>query len=187
MEEEIQLHLDEAKELMQKAVEHTQQELAKIRAGKAMPNMLDGIMVEYYGTPTPIQQVSSINTPDARTLIIKPFERSLLNEVQRAITNSDLGLTPQNDGEVIRLSIPPLTEERRQNLVKQVKAEIEHGKISIRNIRKDTNNAIGKLKNEGVSEDDIKRGEDQVQALTNKYTEKLDELFAKKEKEILTV
>ena len=187
MEEEIQLHLDEAKELMQKAVEHTQQELAKIRAGKAMPNMLDGIMVEYYGTPTPIQQVSSINTPDARTLIIKPFERNLLNEVQRAITNSDLGLTPQNDGEVIRLSIPPLTEERRQNLVKQVKAEIEHGKISIRNIRKDTNNAIGKLKNEGVSEDDIKRGEDQVQALTNKYTEKLDELFAKKEKEILTV
>lgn len=187
MEEEIQLHLDEAKELMQKAVEHTQQELAKIRAGKAMPNMLDGIMVEYYGTPTPVQQISSINTPDARTLIIKPFERNMLNEIQRAITNSDLGLTPQNDGEVIRLNIPPLTEERRQNLVKQVKAEIEQGKISIRNIRKDTNNAIGKLKNEGVSEDSIKRGEDRVQALTNQYTEKLDELFSKKEKEILTV
>lgn len=187
MDEEIQLHLEEAKDLMRKAVEHTSHELSKIRAGKAMPNMLDGLMVEYYGTPTPIQQVSSINTPDARTIVIKPFERNMINEIQRAITNSDLGLNPQNDGEVIRLNIPPLTEERRQNLVKQVKQEIENGKISIRNIRKETNNSIGKLKNEGVSEDDIKRGEDQVQQLTNQYSEKLDELFLKKEKEILTV
>ena len=187
MDEEIQLYLDEAKELMQKAVEHTGQELSKIRAGKAMPNMLDGIMVEYYGTPTPIQQISSINTPDARSIVIKPFEKNMLNEVQRAITNSDLGLTPQNDGELIRLNIPPLTEERRQQLVKQVKQEIEQGKISIRNIRKDTNNSIGKLKNEGISEDSIKRGEEQVQALTNQYTDRLDELFVKKEKEILTV
>lgn len=187
MEEEIQLHLDEAKDLMKKAVDHTSHELTKIRAGKAMPNMLDGIMVEYYGTPTPIQQVASINTPDARTIVIKPFERKLINEIQRAITNSDLGLAPQNDGEVVRLSIPPLTEERRQSLVKKVKHEIEQGKISVRNIRKDTNNAIGKLKNEGISEDSIKRGEDQVQALTNQYTEKIDELYAKKEKEIMTV
>lgn len=187
MDEEIQLFLDEANDLMKKAVEHTGQELTKIRAGKAMPNMLNGIMVEYYGTPTPIQQITSINTPDARTLVIKPFEKNMLIEVQRSITNSDLGLTPQNDGEVIRLNIPPLTEERRQALVKQVKQEIEQGKISVRNIRKDTNNGIGKLKNEGISEDSIKRGEDQVQVLTNQYTDKLDELFAKKEKEILTV
>lgn len=187
MDEEIQLYLDEAKELMNKAVEHTTQELSKIRAGKAMPNMLDGIMVEYYGTPTPLQQIASINTPDARSIVIKPFERNTINEVQRSITNSDLGLTPQNDGELIRLNIPPLTEERRQVLVKQVKQEIEQGKISIRNIRKDTNNAIGKLKNEGISEDSIKRGEDQVQQLTNHFTEKLDEVFVKKEKEILTV
>ena len=187
MEEEIQMYLDEAKDLMRKAVDHTSHELGKIRAGKAMPNMLDGIMVEYYGTPTPIQQVSSINTPDARSIIIKPFERSLINEIQRAITNSDLGLAPQNDGEVVRLNIPPLTEERRQTLVKQAKQEIENGKISVRNIRKDTNNAIGKLKNEGISEDSIKKGEERVQALTNQYTEKLDELLAKKEKEILTV
>lgn len=187
MEEEIQMYLDEANDLMKKAVDHTAQELAKIRAGKAMPNMLDGIMVEYYGNPTPLQQVASINTPDARTLVIKPFEKSLINEIQRSITNSDLGLAPQNDGEVVRLSVPPLTEERRQGLVKQVKQEIEQGKISIRNIRKDTNNSIGKLKNEGISEDSVKRGEDQVQALTNQYTEKLDELFGKKEKEILTV
>lgn len=187
MEEEIQLYLDEAKDLMRKAVDHTSQELTKIRAGKAMPNMLDGIMVEYYGTPTPIQQVASINTPDARSIVIKPFERSLINEIQRSITNSDLGLAPQNDGEVVRLNIPPLTEERRQTLVKQAKAEIEQGKISIRNVRKDTNNAIGKLKNEGISEDSIKRGEEQVQKLTDHYTEKLDEIFAKKEKEILTV
>jgi ribosome recycling factor len=187
MEEEIQLHLDEAKDLMKKAVDHTSHELTKIRAGKAMPNMLDGIMVEYYGTPTPLQQVASITTPDARTIVIKPFERKLINEIQRAITNSDLGLAPQNDGEVVRLSIPPLTEERRQGLVKQVKQEIEQGKISVRNIRKDTNNAIGKLKNEGISEDSVKRGEDQVQALTNQYTEALDQLYAKKEKEIMTV
>ena len=187
MEEEIQLYLDEAKELMKKSVDHTAHELSKIRAGKAMPNMLDGIVVEYYGSPTPIQQVSSINTPDARSIVIKPFERNLLNEIQRAITNSDLGLAPQNDGEVIRLNIPPLTEERRQILVKQVKQEIEQGKISVRNIRKDTNNSIGKLKNEGISEDSIKRGEDKVQALTDQYTEALDTLLAKKEKEILTV
>ena len=187
MEEEIQLYLDEAKELMKKSVDHTAHELSKIRAGKAMPNMLDGIVVEYYGSPTPIQQVSSINTPDARSIVIKPFERNLLNEIQRAITNSDLGLAPQNDGEVIRLNIPPLTEERRQILVKQVKQEIEQGKVSVRNIRKDTNNSIGKLKNEGISEDSIKLGEDRVQALTDQYTEALDTLLAKKEKEILTV
>lgn len=185
--EEIQLFLDEAKELMEKTIRHTSQELTKIRAGKAMPNMLDGITVEYYGSQTPLQQIASVTTPDARTLVIKPFERKMVSEVERAIINSDLGLNPQNDGEVIRLNIPPLTEERRKNLVKQVKSESENGKISIRAIRKDTNESIKKLKNEGASEDDIKRAEDKVQALTDKFIAQIDDLTAKKEQEIMTI
>lgn len=143
--EEIELFLDEAKELMQKAVDHTAAELVKIRAGKAMPNLLDGIMVQYYGAPTPLNQVSSVTTPDARTLAIKPFERNLISEIEKAIINSDLGLAPQNNGEIIILTIPALTEERRVQLVKQAKAECEHGKISIRSVRKDTNESLRKL------------------------------------------
>ena len=185
--EEIQLFLDEAKELMEKTIRHTGHELTKIRAGKAMPNMLDGITVEYYGSQTPLQQIASVTTPDARTLVIKPFERKMVSDVERAIINSDLGLNPQNDGEVIRLNIPPLTEERRKNLVKQVKAESENGKISIRAIRKDTNESIKKLKSEGASEDDIKRAEDKVQALTDKFIAQIDDLTAKKEQEIMTI
>ena len=133
--EEIQLYLDEAKEMMQKAVNHTASELVKIRAGKAMPNLLEGIMVAYYGSPTPLQQVASVTTPDARTLTIKPWERNLISEIERSIINSDLGLAPQNNGEVNILTIPPLTEERRKNLVKQAKQECESGKITIRTIR----------------------------------------------------
>jgi len=130
--EEIELYLDEAKELMQKAVDHTAAELVKIRAGKAMPNLLDGVFVMYYGSPTPLSQVSSVTTPDARTLAIKPFERNLISEIEKAIINSDLGLAPQNNGEIIILTIPALTEERRINLVKNAKSECETGKISIR-------------------------------------------------------
>ncbi|MFA0962562.1 ribosome recycling factor [Roseivirga sp. BDSF3-8] len=185
--EETQLYLDEAKSLMVKAVEHTASELTKIRAGKAMPNMVDGIMVEYYGNSTPLQQVASVNTPDARTLLIKPWEKKVLNDIERAIINSDLGLNPQNDGETIRITVPPLTEERRASLVKQVKAEVENGKVSIRNIRKDTNNSLKKLDKEGVSEDEIKRAEDKVQKLTDSYTAELDKLSEKKEKDIMTV
>src|SRR5690606_11206898 len=137
--EEIQLYIEEAKELMQKAVDHTASELVKIRAGKAMPNLVDGIMVNDYGSPSPINQVSSVTTPDARTLAIKPWERNLISEIEKAIITSDLGLAPQNNGEVIILTIPPLTEERRKALVKQVKNECENGKISIRNVdRKST-------------------------------------------------
>src|SRR5690554_1357024 len=153
--EEIQLYIEDAKEMMQKAVDHTASELLKIRAGKAMPNLLDGLMVNYYGTPTPINQVSSITTPDARTLSIKPWERNLISEIEKAIINSDLGLAPQNNGEIIMLTIPPLTEERRKSLVKQVKNECENGKISIRTVRKDTNDALRKLQKEGVAEDEI--------------------------------
>ncbi|MCH7402383.1 ribosome recycling factor [Belliella kenyensis] len=185
--EEIQMHLDEAKEMMQKAVDHTAQELVKIRAGKAMPNLLDGIMVSYYGAPTPLQQVASVTTPDARTLAIKPWERNLISEIERSIINSDLGLAPQNNGEIIILTIPPLTEERRKGLVKMAKAETESGKVSIRTIRKDTNDNLKKLQKDGASEDDIKRAEDVVQKLTDQYSTKVDELLAKKEVEIMTI
>ena len=185
--EEIQLNIEEAKESMQKSVDHTASELVKIRAGKAMPNLLDGILVNYYGSPTPIQQVSSITTPDARTLSIKPWERNLITEIEKSIINSDLGLAPQNNGEIIILTIPPLTEERRINLVKQVKNECENGKISIRTIRKDTNEALRKLQKEGASEDEVKRAEDTVQKLTDSYSGKIDELFNRKEAEVMKV
>ncbi|AMQ55843.1 ribosome recycling factor [Algoriphagus sanaruensis] len=185
--EEIELFLDEAKELMQKAVDHTAAELVKIRAGKAMPNLLDGIFVEYYGSPTPLNQVSSVTTPDARTLAIKPFERNLISQIEKAIINSDLGLAPQNNGEIIILTIPALTEERRIQLVKQAKSECETGKISIRSVRKDTNESLRKLQKEGASEDAIKRAEEQVQKFTDNYSAKIDELLVKKEADIMKV
>lgn len=185
--EEIQLYLEEAKELMQKAVNHTSAELVKIRAGKAMPNLLDGIMVSYYGSPTPLQQVSSVNTPDARTLTIKPWERNLISEIEKAIINSDLGLAPQNNGEMVILTIPPLTEERRKQLVKLAKQETEAGKVSVRTIRKETNDSLKKLQKDGASEDEIKRAEEVVQKYTDQYSAKIDELLVKKEHEIMTV
>ncbi|MDG1278969.1 MAG: ribosome recycling factor [Algoriphagus sp.] len=185
--EEIELYLDEAQELMQKAVDHTAAELVKIRAGKAMPNMLDGIMVQYYGAPTPLNQVSSVNTPDARTLAIKPFERTMISEIEKAIINSDLGLAPQNNGEIIILTIPALTEERRISLVKQAKHECEEGKISLRTVRKNTNDELKKLQKDGASEDDIKRAEEKVQKFTDSYSVKIDELLAKKEIDIMKV
>ncbi|SHO63968.1 ribosome recycling factor [Algoriphagus zhangzhouensis] len=185
--EEIELYLEEAQELMQKAVDHTSAELLKIRAGKAMPNLVDGIMVPYYGAPTPINQVSSVTTPDARTLAIKPFERTLIGEIEKAIINSDLGLAPQNNGEIIILTIPTLTEERRVSLVKQAKNECENGKISVRNVRKDTNDSLKKLQKEGASEDDVKRAEEKVQKYTDQYIVKIDGLLEKKEAEIMKV
>jgi ribosome recycling factor len=185
--EEIEFYLDEAKELMQKAVDHTAAELVKIRAGKAMPNLLDGVFVNYYGSPTPLSQVSSVTTPDARTLAIKPFERNLISEIEKAIINSDLGLAPQNNGEIIILTIPALTEERRLQLVKNAKGECETGKISIRTVRKDTNESLRKLQKEGASEDAVKRAEDQVQKFTDAYSAKIDELLAKKEVDIMKV
>lgn len=187
MEEEISLHLQEAEELMDKAVAHTEQSLAKIRAGKALPNMVDGIMVEYYGSPTPITQVASITSGDARTLLVKPWEKNIIPDIERAIINSDLGVNPQNDGEMIRLIVPTLTEERRRDLVKHAKNEAEGGKISIRNVRKDINDQLKKLLKDGASEDAIKRAEDQVQQLTDSHTKKVDSLMEKKEKDIMTV
>lgn len=185
--EELEFYIEHAKESMDKALQHTNGALAKIRAGKAMPNMLDGLMVDYYGNPTPINQVATINSQDARTLLIKPWEKSIVGEIERAIINSDLGLNPQNDGELIRINIPALTEERRVELVKYARSEAEHGRVSIRNIRKDANDHLKKLLKEHVSEDNVRDAEDEVQKLTNQYTSKIEALLKKKEEDIMTV
>lgn len=183
--EEIELYLEEASDLMNKSIQHVGNELTKIRAGKANPSMLDGVLVAYYGANSPLNQVASVTSPDPRTLFIKPWEKNLIPEIERAIINANLGLTPQNDGQQIIINIPMLTEERRKQLVKQVGQEVEHGKVSIRNIRKETNEHLKKIK--GVSEDDLKNAEDHVQKLTDEFISKIDSLMKKKEAEIMTV
>jgi ribosome recycling factor len=185
--EDIEFYVEHARELMEKSLQHTAATLAKIRAGKAMPNMLDGIMVEYYGNPTPINQVASVNSQDARTLVIKPWEKSIVTDIERSIINSDLGLNPQNDGELIRINIPALTEERRFDLVKQAKGEAENGRVGIRNIRKDANDHLKKLIKEHVSEDDVRHAEDEVQKLTDQYISKIEDVLKAKEEDIMTV
>src|SRR6476620_7072168 len=176
--EEIELYLEDAKERMNKAINHVASELTKIRAGKANPSMLDGIMVNYYGAQSPLNQVSSMTTPDARTIFIKPWEKNLIQEIEKAIRDANLGLNPQNDGQQVIINIPMLTEERRRQLVKQVGAECEHGKVSVRSIRKDINEQLKKIK--GVSEDDLKNAEEQVQKLTDDYIIRIDALMKKK-------
>ncbi|MFD1141270.1 ribosome recycling factor [Larkinella insperata] len=185
--EEIELYLEDARDTMEKALKHLNIELSKIRAGKASTAMLDGLQVEYYGVNSPINNVASITTPDARTISIKPFEKKMIAEIEKSIRNSNLGLSPTNDGENIRLNIPPLTEERRRDLVKKVRQEIEVGKVNIRNIRKDTNEDIRKLTKEGVSEDDVKKGEERVQKLTDSFIAKIDSIFVAKEQDIMSV
>lgn len=187
MEEEIQMYLDEAEELMSKAVTHLNQELLKIRAGKASPSMLDNLRVEYYGSLTPLGQMASVSTPDARTIMIKPWEKSVIAEIEKAIINSDLGLNPQNDGEQIIINVPQLTEERRTALVKQAKNEGEKGKVSVRNARKEINDGLKQMLKDGASEDMIKRAEDKVQSLTDGHSKRIDEILTKKESEIMTV
>jgi len=187
MSELIKKQVTEAKAHMDKAIDHCEGELQKIRAGKASPSMLDDIYVDYYGSPTPLSQVGSINTPDARTIVIQPWEKSLLGAIEKAIMEANLGVNPQNDGVIIRINVPPLTEERRRDLVKKAKAEAETGKIAIRNIRKDANEKIRKLKSEGVSEDEMKVGEAEVQKLTDAYILKVDAHLVVKEKDIMTV
>lgn len=172
---------------MDKAISHCESELTKIRAGKASAGMLDGIMVDYYGSATALSQVASINTPDARTLIIQPWEKALLVPIERAIMEANIGINPQNDGVIIRLVVPPLTEERRKDLVKKVKEEAERGRITVRNIRKDANEKIKKLKGESVSDDEIKTGEAEVQKITDAYIVKVDKHAEAKEKDIMTV
>lgn len=185
--EEIAMYLDECRAMMNKAITHLAGELAKIRAGKASPSMLDSISVEYYGAATPLNQVASVTAPDARTLFIKPWEKSVIPQIEKGIINSDLGLNPQNDGEQIIINIPQLTEERRTSLVKQAKGEGENAKISVRNARKEINDELKKLQKDGASEDEVKRAEDKVQAYTDEFTKKIDDILAKKEAEIMTV
>jgi ribosome recycling factor len=183
--EELELYLEDATDLMNKALNHLASELTRIRAGKANPSMLDSIMVSYYGAMTPLNQVASMTTPDARTIFIRPWEKGTIPEIEKAILTANLGLNPQNDGQQIIINIPMLTEERRRQLVKQVGNECEHGRVSIRSIRKETNEHLKKVK--GVSEDDVKRAEEQVQKLTDEYIGKIDALMKKKEAEIMTV
>ena len=187
MNEEVQLFLDDAVEKMEKSLKHLSAELLKLRAGKANPSMLDGIMVNYYGAPTPLQQVASINTPDARSIVIQPWEKKVISAIEKAIFAANIGLTPSNNGEVVRLNIPPLTEDRRKGLVKQVKAEGENAKISIRNARRDAIEEFKKMEKNGLPEDMEKDAEETVQKLTDKYYKKVEEILARKETEIMTV
>lgn len=185
--DEIQEYLKKVEGAMGKAYERAQGEFAKIRAGRAMPNMLDGVVVIYYGNATPLSQVASVSSPDARTLAIKPWEKKLIPEIEKAILNSKLGIVPQNDGETVRLNIPPLTEERRKDLVKQVKGEAEKGKVGIRNVRKEAKETFKQLQKAGTSEDAIKKAEEKVQKLTDTYITKIDGLLAHKEAEVMEV
>ena len=187
MTEEVKFYLDDAEEHMQKAIQHLEEELTKVRAGKASPAMLNGIYVDYYGVNTPLQQVANVNVQDAKTLIIKPWEKGMLDPIEKAIMKANIGVTPQNDGELIRIVLPPMTEERRRELVKSVKAIGENSKVSIRSIRRDAIHHIKELQKEGTSEDMVKRGEDEVQALTDKYSSEVDKHLVAKEKEIMHV
>ncbi|MCU7547935.1 ribosome recycling factor [Chitinophagaceae bacterium LB-8] len=187
MSEELSLTIDLAEDSMKKAIVHLEGELAKIRAGKANPQMLDGIMVDYYGSPTPINQVGNISVLDARTLTIQPWEKNMLQPIERAIIASNIGINPQNDGVIIRLFLPPLTEERRKELVKRCQGEGEHAKIAIRNIRRDAIESIKKLQKNGLSEDVAKDAEAEVQEMTNKYIALVDKHLASKEKDIMAV
>lgn len=187
MNEEVEIYLDEARTSMAGALNHLENELTRIRAGKASPDMLSGLKVMYYGMETPINQACTIKSLDARTLVISPFEKGLIGEIEKAIFQANLGVTPQNDGEVIRLILPPTTEERRRDLVKNSKAYGEQAKVSIRNVRKDANEGIRDLVKDGLSEDEGKSAEDEIQTLTNSYIKKVDDLLAKKEVEIMTV
>ena len=184
MNEEVEFIVDSAEEQMQNAIEHLIKELRSIRAGKASPSMLTNIMVDYYGSQTPLSQVANINTPDARTISIQPWEKQMLQEIEKAIMIANIGFNPMNNGENIIINVPALTEERRRDLAKQAKAEAEHAKVGVRNARKDANNEVKKL---DISDDMKKNAEAGIQDLTDTYVKKTDELFSVKEKEIMTV
>ena len=179
--------LDAAQVKMDKVIAHLTEELASVRAGKASVNVLNGILVEYYGTPTDISQVASITVPDARTVLVQPWEKKMIPVIEKAILVANIGLTPSTNGEHIRLNIPPLTEERRKELVKQIKAETETARVSLRGIRRDLVDAFKKAQKDGMPEDAAKDGEESAQKQTDKYAKKVDDLFSAKEKEIMTV
>jgi ribosome recycling factor len=187
MIEELELIYDEFRSSNNKSLNHLESELVKIRAGKASPSMLQGVMVEYYGSMTPIQQVANVNTMDARTIVVQPWEKNLLNDIAKGIMNANLGLNPQNNGEQLLIAVPPLTEERRRDLVKRAKAEAENAKVGVRNHRKDALDMIKDLKKEGLSEDMEKDSEEEIQKITNSLIKKIDDLVELKEKDIMTV
>ena len=187
MEEEIEMIMDMVKEGMDKSIDHLLQELKKIRAGKASPDMVSGVQVDYYGTPTPLKQVANITAADSRTLSIQPWEKSMLAPIEKGIFEANLGLTPMNDGEFVRINIPPLTEERRRELAKRVKAIGEDTKVSLRSARRDGMDGIKSAVKDGYPEDMGKRREDDIQNLTNSFGKKVDDLCAAKEKEVMTV
>lgn len=179
--------LNDASVRMQKSVDHLEEELLNIRAGKASTNVLNGVMVEYFGSQMPVSSTASVTVPDAKTILIQPWDKNMLRPIEKAIIDSNIGLTPSNNGEMIRLTIPPLTEERRKELVKQVRGEGETARISLRNARRDAVEAFKKAQKEGMPEDEARDGESQTQKLLEKFTKALDEALARKEKEIMTV
>jgi ribosome recycling factor len=187
MTEEIEFILESTEESMEGSIAHLEKEFLNIRAGKASPAMLGSVFVDYYGAATPLSQVSKISVPDARTITLQPFEKNMLQAIEKAIMIANIGFNPMNNGDVIIISVPPLTEERRRELAKQAKAEAEDAKIGVRNVRKDSNNEIKKLEKDGTSEDVCKSAEDEVQNLTNSFIKKIDELLAEKEAEIMKV
>ncbi|MCC8173558.1 MAG: ribosome recycling factor [Odoribacter sp.] len=187
MNEEVKLYLDDAKEQMQNALNHLENELAKIRAGKANPKILMDVLVDYYGSPTPLSQVANVSVPDPRTISVQPWEKQMIAPIEKAIRNANLGLNPDNNGEVVRINIPPLTEERRRDLVKQSKGTGETAKISIRNARRDTIDHFKKMVKDGLPEDMAKDAEAEVQKLTDSFSKKVEEMLAVKEKDIMTI
>lgn len=187
MEEELELILEVCKEKMEAAIDHLENELVHIRAGKASTRMLDGIVVDYYGSMTPLNQVSNISTPDARSIAVQPWEKTMISPIEKAIMNANLGFNPENNGEIIRINVPPLTEERRRNLTKQVSHEGEKARISIRGARKEANEGLKKLLKEGLSEDQEKVAEAEVQDMTDNFGKKVDSLLEDKNQEILTI
>jgi ribosome recycling factor len=187
MTEESLFVLESAKESMSNAIEHLERELAKIRAGKANPAMLRGVIVEYYGAHVPIEQTANINTPDPRQIIVQPFDRSSIHAIEKAILAANLGFNPTKEGELLRINVPPLTEERRRELVKRAKVEVEDAKVSVRNARRQANEEAKKLEKEGVPEDEVKKLIEKIQEQTDQYITKIDKLFEIKEKDIMTV
>lgn len=187
MEEELKIVLEDAEEQMGKATEHLDREVGKVRAGKANPKMLESVMVDYYGSMTPLSQVANINTPDPRTIAIQPWDKKMIPLIEKAIMGANLGMNPDNNGDIVRINVPPLTEERRKDLVKQVRKMGEDTKVTIRNHRRDAIEELKKMKKDGLPEDMEKDGQDRVQKLTDKFIHRVDEMLEKKEKDIMTV
>ena len=187
MNEEINFCLDLAREQMQESIDHLELSLSKIRAGKASPQMLRSVKVEYYGSITPLSQMANVATPDSQTITIQPFDKTVIAEIEQAIVDAQLGFNPSNNGEKVIINVPPLTEERRRDLVKQVKIEIEKSKVSCRNVRQKSNDELKRIGKEGVSEDIIRDAEDTIQSITNEFTSKIDEILSSKESDIMQV